>query len=126
MNNSNTNDGYILEAGDFFVISDDPQTVENPIGIKINILSDFDGTVFEALSVCVDHVAAKIIERGQTDEKDMVISLNWKRHRISPVTEEYANAIKNSRAIPNFHGMDDFDPEMFERENDDEHRNTGP
>jgi len=117
----NEEHNYVLEKGDFFVIDDAPQEIENPIGIKVRIMADFYGVVFEAKEVCVDHVAAKIIERGVSDDAgDMVISLNWRRHKISPVTKEYAEIFINSRQLDrDFSTLDGLDSEIFEGDEDD-------
>jgi hypothetical protein len=114
----------LLEKDDYFVIDDPPQEIINKLGAKITILSDFDGLVFQALEVCGDFVAARIIERDSSEnlEKFLVISLNAKRHTIYPVTQKYAESIMKSRSnISKSKStiMDDFAKIMYDLEDNE-------
>lgn len=119
---------FNLENGDFFVVNDRPQEIENPAGIKVSIMSDLEGAVFEALEVCGEMVAAKVVEREmKPNSKHIVISLNWRRHNVTPVTKGYADAIYNSRKLPR--GFDEFEDGMEEFDNSREpgyDREEGP
>ena len=90
----------ILEDGDYFIISDLPQVFSNPSGMTIKIPSEFDGMVFRAALVEGDYVVAEVIERDRpVDSKPMTLSINYTRHEISPVSEDYARLISDSRSF---------------------------
>jgi hypothetical protein len=90
----------VLEKNDYFVIADKPQTFTNSLGIEMPIRSDFDGMVFQALEVCGDFVAAKIVEADpDLNKKPVVLSLNYTLHQIMTVTKAYAEALMNSRRL---------------------------
>ena len=115
---------FCLEALDFFVIDDKPQKITNQMGLEVQIVSDYEGAVFQAIEVCGEHVAARVIEReADESEKPIVLSLNWRRHNVSFVTETYAKAIMNSKKLPtNLDGFPDMDMAGFgdDMEDDDD------
>lgn len=103
-----------LDKDDYFVIDETPQEITNSAGAKIQILSDFDGVVFQAKEVCGDFVAAKLIERDswESNAADLVISLNRRRYNIFPVSKQYAECIMKSRKSPATNMFQDLE-DMF-------------
>ncbi len=110
-----------LDKDDYFVIDEVPQEITNSAGAKIQILSDFDGLVFQAKEVCGDFVAAKLIERDSFESPiaDLIISLNRRRYNIFPVTRQYAECIMKSRKNPASSMFQDLQ-EIFEAATGDE------
>lgn len=106
----------ILEAGDFFVIDDNPQEIEDQSGLKVSVVSELYGAVFQAKEVVGEYVAARLIERGEDSSKPGVVySINWRRHKVSIVTPSYAEAISNSRKIDQRSDfLEELEREFFE------------
>jgi len=87
----------ILENGEFFV-TDSIQSIVNHEGDNIEVTDMFEGVVFQAMEVCGDWVAARVVERSLEEGSPAYItSIKWTTRNVQIVSKQYGELIEKSR-----------------------------